>query len=595
MPPTSRKYAAALARYSGRRGAGAVALLMLTGLTEGVGLLVLLPLLGLIGLASGAGGGRIAEIFGGLFTGLGLPLTLPAVLGLFVAIVTLRAVLVRWRDVVITEIRLGFVDHLRVGLYGAIGRARWQHLAAARMSDLSHVLTTDITRVGQGTYVFLNLAVTGFLAVVQVAVAWALSPLVAGAALGTGALILLALRRHIRDAQQMGANLTEANRKVFATVSDFLSGVKLAKSYGTEADYARRFEAAVTGLRQEIVGFTRSNQANRMAYQIAAAVALAGLLYGAVEIVELAAAELVVLVLIFARLTPILLQMQQDFQHYRYMLPAFAAAEALRADCEAQTEIPVTESPTTASLGLDREIRLEDVGFTYDGGDGGALDGLNLVLPARKVTALVGPSGAGKSTLADLLMGLLAPGRGQILIDGQPLVPGNLAAWRRSVGYVPQDTFLLNDTIRANLVLARPGAGEADLEAALKLAAADFIDGLPERLDTVVGERGLRLSGGERQRIALARALLRRPDLLILDEATSALDAENERRIQHAIAELSGKLTIIVIAHRLSTVRAADLIVVLDGGRVAESGTWDELLARSGGRLGELVEADGLG
>ena len=158
---------------------------------------------------------------------------------------------------------------------------------------------------------------------------------------------------------------------------------------------------------------------------------------------------------------------------------------------------------------------------------------------------------------------------------------------------MPQETFLLHDTIRANLLWARPRARESDLQEALQLAAADeFVAALPLDLDTIVGDRGVCLSGGERQRIALARALLRHPSLLILDEATSALDPENERRIQDAISRLRGELTIVVIAHRLSTVRTADQILVLDSGRLVENGTYDELAARTQGRFRALIEAD---
>jgi ATP-binding cassette subfamily C protein len=157
---------------------------------------------------------------------------------------------------------------------------------------------------------------------------------------------------------------------------------------------------------------------------------------------------------------------------------------------------------------------------------------------------------------------------------------------------VPQETFLFHDTVRANLLWTRPQASDEELWQILRLAAADqFVAELPDSLDTVVGDRGVRLSGGERQRLALARALLRHPSLLLLDEATSALDNENERRIQQALDELHGELSIVVIAHRLSTIRHADQIVVIDNGRVVESGSWDELVARQDGRLRALLKA----
>jgi ATP-binding cassette subfamily C protein len=213
-------------------------------------------------------------------------------------------------------------------------------------------------------------------------------------------------------------------------------------------------------------------------------------------------------------------------------------------------------------------------------------------LAPRQTTALVGPSGAGKTTLADLVVGLLVPAAGTITIDGRPLEGEDRARWRGSIAIAPQDPFLFHDTIRANLLWARPQASEQQLWAALgSAAAAAFVTALPAGLDTVVGDRGARLSGGERQRIALARALLREPELLVLDEATSSLDTEHELAVREALISLHGRVTLLVIAHRLSTVSHADAIVVLDGGRVAEAGTWPELAERDDGRLRSLITA----
>ncbi|TIO48634.1 MAG: ABC transporter ATP-binding protein, partial [Mesorhizobium sp.] len=174
------------------------------------------------------------------------------------------------------------------------------------------------------------------------------------------------------------------------------------------------------------------------------------------------------------------------------------------------------------------------------------VSGISFGLPAGEVTALIGPSGSGKSTIADMLLGLLEPSQGEILADGDEITAQNRRAWRGQVAYVPQDVFLLHDTIGANLRLAAPQAGDEELWAALRKAhAAHFVERLDRRLETVVGDRGVRLSGGERQRIALARALLREPSLLILDEATSALDWQNQSLIAQSIEELRGKMTIL--------------------------------------------------
>lgn len=235
-------------------------------------------------------------------------------------------------------------------------------------------------------------------------------------------------------------------------------------------------------------------------------------------------------------------------------------------------------------------MEFRDVSFYYDSTRANyAVEEANFFLPAGTTTAFVGVSGSGKSTLVDLLMGLITPKRGYILIDGEPLLE-NLRPWRNSIGYVPQDAFLFNASIRENLLWACPDASEEGMWEALRLAAVySFVISLPDGLDTVVGDRGVRLSGGERQRIVLARALLRKPSVLILDEATSSLDSENEKRIQQAIESLQGKLTIVIIAHRISTIRNADRILVLEQGRVVEQGNYQSLMKNRDSRFYDLA------
>jgi ATP-binding cassette subfamily C protein len=206
------------------------------------------------------------------------------------------------------------------------------------------------------------------------------------------------------------------------------------------------------------------------------------------------------------------------------------------------------------------------------------------------MTAIVGKSGAGKSTMVDVLMGFLRPTGGQITIDGLVLDDELLLQWRQSFGYVSQDPFLFHATVRENLMLADKDASEQQLWEALHFAAADnFVSRLPEGLDTVIGDRGIRLSGGERQRLVLARAVLHHPSVLILDEATSALDGEHEAAIQAALERMKGQMTLIVIAHRLSTIRHADQIVVLDQGEVIQQGNYHQLEQEERGAFSQLL------
>jgi ATP-binding cassette, subfamily B, bacterial MsbA len=238
-------------------------------------------------------------------------------------------------------------------------------------------------------------------------------------------------------------------------------------------------------------------------------------------------------------------------------------------------------------------LSFQGVSFAYDGGKR-ALDGFSLEVPAGKTVALVGESGAGKSTVFNLLLRLYEPQAGDIKIDGQSIAAVTLASLKDSIALVSQEAYLFNETIAANIAMGGRGADDAAIIAAAEAAAADvFIRRLPNGYNTLVGDGGNALSGGERQRIAIARAFLKNAPILLLDEATSALDAESEAAIQSALARLMKGRTTLVIAHRLSTVRAADLIVAVDRGRVIETGTHDALLARGGyyARVTEIQRA----
>ena len=232
---------------------------------------------------------------------------------------------------------------------------------------------------------------------------------------------------------------------------------------------------------------------------------------------------------------------------------------------------------------LTRKIALRDVSFTYDGAARPAIENVTLDLPALQTIGFVGGTGAGKSTLIDIVLGLLSPDSGQVEIDGTPLTEATRRAWQQRIGYVPQAIYLTDDTVARNIAFGQPAERvdqDAVVRAAKMAALHDFVTSeLPQGYDTKVGERGVRLSGGQRQRIGIARALYSDPDLLVMDEATSALDTLTERAVMEAVGNVQGRKTILLIAHRLTTVRECDVIHMLDHGRVVASGRYDDLVS----------------
>ena len=590
-PSPFAAYWRCFAGFAGGRLWLAAGLLVVTGLLEGSGLVMLLPLLHALGLG-GAGSlrgwtGSVTTLIGEAGSG---PV-LPVVLAIFVAIKAAQAGLRAFSSMLNARLETDFVCSLRDRFYRAMVQADWLLVTRLRSSDLTQTLLAELPLVGLGTRQLLTLLSIGFIMLAQLAIALALSPAMTAVALGSGVIIGAGLRRFQHRSYRIGQAGQGKRAEMAAAVTEHLAGLKIAKSHGREAHHLEHFRRAMNAIAGHTLRLQRIGVLTNCWVELGAVVGLSVFVYLAAAAWHTNAAALLVLVFVFTRLLALVNQSQTLFHQVGLALPAFAASERLRERLLAGAESP---GPAACRrIALQHGIRLEQLGFAYDPAQPApALAEVTLALPARSVTALCGPSGAGKSTLADVVLGLLTPTRGRVLLDDAPLEGERIHHWRASIGYVPQETFLFHDTVRANLAWARPDATEAELRDALRAAAAEtFVDRLPQGLDTIVGDRGVRLSGGERQRIALARALLRRPTLLVLDEATSALDAHNERLVQDAIERLQGELTILVIAHRLSTVRFADRIVVLNAGRIVEAGTWDELNARPDGEFRRLVLA----
>lgn len=588
------RYVATLMDFAPWAASLSIALMVFSGLTEGFGVLLLVPLLQVVGIEVQEGTTRqIAALLSSALSAVGLRPGLVSVLGFYVLVVTVQALIQHWQAQANAMLEHRFTDELRQRLYRLIVNARWLFLSHSRTSDFTHALTSELGRVAGATSQFLSLVSQVVLAAVYVALAFRLSMVMTAVALACGAILLLLLFPAVKVSRSLGEELSDASREMFAAISEHMGALKTAKSYGTERRSVELFSGISDRLRHTLNGAVRAFATVRLGLNIGSVLILSLLLYIAVRVLGLPTAEILLLILLFGRLVPRFSSIQQSLQYFIGGLPAFATVMNAIQHCEQAAE-PV--SPTRHAVELRKEIRLQGVTFSYQSGSTRpTIANVNMAIPARQTTALVGPSGAGKSTVADLVMGLVAPDFGQVCVDGLPLDPLHVRAWRERIGYVPQDTFLFHDSIRANLLWARPDADESELWEVLRSAAADgFVSRLPQGLDTTVGDRGVRLSGGERQRLALARALLRKPSLLILDEATSALDSENERRIQHAIEQLHGDITILIITHRLSTIRGADLVHVLENSQLVESGSWDGLVADSDGRFYALWREQGI-
>jgi ABC-type multidrug transport system fused ATPase/permease subunit len=311
--------------------------------------------------------------------------------------------------------------------------------------------------------------------------------------------------------------------------------------------------------------------------------ALLAIYWGYVNGVELA--EITMILFAFFRMLPLAGQLSQTRSEIVGFLPAIDQLHALTKEAKNYEQ----NSNGEEFIDFKKDIVFKNVSFHYPDGKK-ALKNVNLIFPKNKRIAIVGSSGSGKTTTADIIMGLYQPSSGEITIDNELLSNFNLNSFREKLSYVPQDPFLFNDSIRNNMLWAKPEASENDIWAALKVSFADeFINKLPKKLDTIVGDRGGRLSGGQRQRLSLARAMLKKPSLIVLDESTSSLDSESEKHIQNSIDEISQYVTTISIAHRLSTVKNADIVYVFDDGCLIESGSYLNLVNDNNSHFYKMV------
>ena len=483
---------------------------------------------------------------------------------------------VRAQEGLVRDVRSRLFSHLLTLEMDFFQRTRAGQLISAMITEVDQTKTV-ITASLLSLFQNLVVVVTTLFILSQISMRLTLLTLAFVPLLVLGLQILL---RRLRSHAQARAR---ERGEITATITERLGAIRLIRAYGEEERESSRFHAQAERYRKRVIRTQRFSSLTSPLTEIFSGflvilIIWAGTKPGLVGLHSALAPEAIIVFLMAALKLSSPLKTIASFP--ASMAITLASAERV-FDLLDQPPAEL-EAPGEETARFEREIAFDNVSFRYGKGDL-VLTEVSFRMSRGKVVALVGPSGAGKTTAADLLPRFHDPTSGQILMDGVPLTKLTRRSLRALMGVVSQETVLLNDTVLANIAYGSPGATREQVEDAAQAAnASSFIAALPHGYDTMLGERGTRLSGGQRQRIAIARALLRDPPILILDEATSALDTESERLVQQAIERLMHHRTVLVIAHRLATVRNADEIVVLEAGRVVQRGTHEELLQTSG-------------
>lgn len=475
--------------------------MVLISILEGAGIYMLIPMLAAIGILDTSFGGSLPlEWLQSLMQNISADSKLIFVLIVFVSIVAFQAFLQRNQTILSSQIQQHFVHTLRYETYQLLLHSKWELFMSKRKSDFSHILTSELARVSQGTTLLLRLVSASIFTIIQIAFAFWLSPVLTLMVLSSAIVLFLLLRPFVHKAKKLGDRTSDLSQQYMTEIVEHFNGMKDIKSNGLEEQHISGFRALCLRMEKNMVDFIKLNSATQLIYQISAVVIIALFVYSSLNLFASQGESMLLLIVIFSRLWPRFSMIQTSIEYIVSMIPAFRSLMQLQNECERSkenTDLHLNESPDSDEMPilLKQGIRYDQLSYRYPGQQKDALQGINALIPVNGMTAVVGRSGAGKSTFIDLLMGLIEPTEGQILLDQLPLQEEQRIRWRQSLSYVSQDPFLFHSSIRDNLMLVRPYATEEELWESLEFAAAGFVKKLPQGLDTVIGDRGVRLSG----------------------------------------------------------------------------------------------------
>jgi ATP-binding cassette subfamily C protein len=556
--------------------------LLLAGLMEGIGLSMMLPLIGIaIGRPTGAEPLPAAEddaahsmlerLVADVFAAIDITPTLGMLLIVIIVSVTLKSglMLLAKKQIGYTVARVA--TDLRIELLKALRVSRWQYFIRQPLGSLANSIATETSRTSLAYKNGVLMTAEFFQALVYCIMAFLVSWKATIISLAAGFIILYAMKTFLKKSRRAGKRQTDLTKSLLSLLTDSLQSIKPLRAMARENASDHLLEKKTIRLNKALQKQVLNKEFIVAFQQILVTIFLAGGIYVLLTSWKITLASVMVLAFLVARLLKRLNKVQERYQGMIINESAYwSLQDILQTVKSEQEEIGGDRTPV-----LKREIKLENVTFAFD--EHRVLQNISVKFLKGRITAIVGPSGSGKTTLVDMVTGLLRPHQGEVWIDDLPLDQVNLRSWRRMIGYIPQETILLHDTVLNNVTLGDPGLSAADVQEALRAAgASEFVNNMPQAMQSMVGERGGKLSGGQRQRIAIARALVHKPKLLILDEATTGLDPESEASVCKTLQQLRGELTILAISHQTALIEIADETYRIEDGQIFQADNTSE-------------------
>lgn len=535
--------------------------LLLNGLLEGISLTTLLPIIGLLSGDSGMKSSKFQTYFFQTFEKLHLPVTLGSLCLLIIGAVIIKAVISlqvnRYIGIVVAEI----ASDLRHRIIDRLLLARWSYYTVNPVGRFVAAILSEANWAGYAYRAALNVMAMVIRAIVLAGVALIFGWQTAAVAILLGLLMGFLLRILSTTSRSAAKQFRSALVALVSDLVDLIVGYKPLKAMGREGVLIASLRRETGKIKSAMYDLVMMQQLTGTLPDLLIACTLAAGLYVVNYFFGIALEHSIAFAAATYGLMNSVARVQKSVQDLAQSDTMYFAVLRLIAEVEGEIEPHRGELEPMLQSGIE----LQHVTFSY--GRGSVLDDVSVEIPAGRITTLVGESGSGKTTIADLILGLFLPTEGRILIDGIDLNRIDMDKWRSSIGYVPQEVLMFNDTIEANITLSDASLTQDDVWRSLKLAGlSDFVESLPDGLQTLVGERGMMISGGQRQRLALARALVHRPKLLVLDEATSALDPATEAEICEAVQRQAGETTVLAITHQKSWVDAADRVYLIERG-----------------------------